>query len=299
MDFRQLESFICAADHRSFTEAADRLFLSQPTISAHIRSLENELQAQLIRRTTKNFELTADGERLYEYAASLLHLKNKVLTEFSDLHKQSLYIGASSIPGKYILPSLLAAYHKAAPEINFKVFHGDSGDVLNKISDGSYDLGFVGTRKDCDLHFVPVAEDELLIAAPNTPYFQKKSEEKVPLRELLREPFIMRADESGTRQEADHWLDQQNISRQDLNIIAYIDDAETLRNAIVNGLGISIISRRMAEYPDFRKDLLLFTPDKKRVTRKLYLAYQESRWIPEAVQNFIDFVLHRPTAADH
>lgn len=294
MDFRQLESFVCAADHKSFTEAADRLFLSQPTISAHIRSLENELQTQLIRRTTKNFELTSDGERLYDYATSLLHLKDKVLTEFLAIHKQTLYIGASSIPGKYVLPALLAEYHKEEPTMNFKVFHADSGEVLNKISDGSYDLGFVGTRKDCDLKFIPVAEDELLIAAPNTPYYKKKSEDKVPISELLSEPIIMRSDESGTRQEADHWLDRQSIPHSKLNVVAYIDDAETLRNAIVNGLGISIISRRMAEYPDFRKDLLLFAQEENRVTRKLYLVYQESRWIPEAVQNFIDFILRQP-----
>ena len=290
MDFRQLESFISASNHKSFTAAADELFLSQPTISAHIRTLENELRTQLIRRTTKNFELTADGERLYDYATSLLHLKNKVLTEFTDLHKKTLYIGASSIPGKYVLPQFLPGFHQEFPDIQFEIFHDDSVDVISKVIDSSYDLGFVGTKGDSECSYLPIARDELIFATPNTPYYRNLIENNVSLEKLIQEPIVLRAGESGTKREAERWLSELGFSLTDLNVVASISDAEMLCNAIAKGLGISIISKRMAEYPNFNKELLLYTPDGMRVTRNLYMVYVENRWLPDAVRDFIAYV---------
>jgi DNA-binding transcriptional LysR family regulator len=139
-----------------------KLYLSQPTVSAHVRSLEKELQVRLIRRTTKEFEITAEGERLYEYAKSILLLRRKALHELSDIYKKELYIGVSSVPGQCILPRILSDYRRAAPDLQFHIVQSDSLDIIRKVTDGSINVGIVGTTAKSDCTFVPFVLDELV-----------------------------------------------------------------------------------------------------------------------------------------
>ena len=244
MEFRQLEAFIATVDHRSFSAAAEALYLSQPTISSHIQALEGELQTKLIRRTTKKFEITQEGQQLYEYAVALIRLQQKAVSELSNTGVRELHIGASSVPGQCILPSILAGYRQTAPNANFRITNADSLDIIQKVESGTLDLGLVGMRtesKHCI--FEPFATDELVIAAPNNTYFQNKYGNKFSMQ-LLKEPMIMRTEQSGTKQEAERLLQHFGLNDQDLNIVASMNDAEALRNCIIQGLGISIVSHR-------------------------------------------------------
>ena len=137
MDFRQLEAFIATVDHQSFSAAAEALYLSQPTISSYIHSLERELNTQLIRRTTKKFEVTVNGQQLYEYAVALLRLQQKAITELSNTGVKELHIGTSSVPGQCILPGLLAGYRETSPSVNFRITNGDSLDIIQKVEAGT------------------------------------------------------------------------------------------------------------------------------------------------------------------
>ena len=162
MDIRQLEAFASTARHRSFSEAAKELYLSQPTVSAHIRALEQELHVRLINRTTKGFELTGNGRRLFAYAQRILELREKALHEISAERSGILQIGASSVPGIHILPAMLGEFHRLSPNLQFRLHISDSIDVIRRVTEGSLELGLVGTRtKNPSCVFQPLFTDEL------------------------------------------------------------------------------------------------------------------------------------------
>jgi len=290
MEFRQLEAFVATVDHRSFSAAAEALYLSQPTISSHIQALEGELQTKLIRRTTKKFEITPEGQQLYEYAVALIRLQQKAISELSNTGVRELHIGASSVPGQCILPSVLAGYHEAVPNSNFRITNADSLDIIQKVEAGTLDLGLVGMRTESrHCIFEPFATDELVIAAPNTPYFREKYGTKFSMQ-LMKEPMIMRTEQSGTKQEAERLLQQLGLSEQDLHIVASMNDAEALRNCIIQGLGISIVSHRMVKEQERQGSLLIYKIDEYVVPRKFYLVYQDGPYLPKSAEAFIRYL---------
>lgn len=290
MEFRQLEAFVATVDHRSFSAAAEALYLSQPTISSHIQALEGELQTKLIRRTTKKFEITPEGQQLYEYAVALIRLQQKAVSELSNTGIRELHIGASSVPGQCILPNVLAGYRETAPEVNFRITNADSLDIIQKVEAGTLDLGLVGMRTESrHCVFEVFATDELVIAAPNTPYYREKYGTQFSMQ-LMKEPIIMRTEQSGTKQEADRLLQQLGLSEQDLNIVASMNDAEALRNCIIHGLGISIMSRRMVEEQGRQGNLLIYKVDQFVTPRNFYLVYQDGPYLPKAADTFIRYL---------
>jgi len=144
MDIRQLEAFVYTVKYQSFSQAAQKLYLSQPTVSAHIRSLEQEFHTQLLKRTTKTLSVTPAGMKLYQYASEILTLQQKAVLELSNEGTNKLQIGVSSVPSLYVLPELLAVYHDEFPDVTFHTTCGDSLEIIHKIDDGTCDLGLVG-----------------------------------------------------------------------------------------------------------------------------------------------------------
>lgn len=207
MDIRQLEAFVYTVKYQSFSLAAQKLYISQPTVSAHIRSLEEEFHTQLLKRTTKSLSLTPAGTKLYSYATEILTLQQKAIVELANETKPQLRIGASSVPSLYFLPELLSAYHAVHPDIRVYASCSDSLDVVHKVDDGICDIGLVGTTtSDTSCEFLPFASDELVIAAPATPHYQAYQTMPSPLDALLKEPFLLREDNSGTKQETLYFL---------------------------------------------------------------------------------------------
>ena len=144
MKFKQLEAFVAVVDYGSFSEAARRLYLTQPTISAHIRSLEDELHMKLIIRTTKKTTITAKGYQLYDSAVRMLEIRNNLLENFTGAHKHMIDLAASTIPSSYLLPELLAAFGKTHPDVYFHSIQSDSSESISRVLDGTVDLALVG-----------------------------------------------------------------------------------------------------------------------------------------------------------
>ncbi|MFQ9127474.1 MAG: LysR family transcriptional regulator [Butyricicoccaceae bacterium] len=190
MDIRQLEAFVYTAKYQSFSLAAQKLYLSQPTVSSHICNLEKELHTQLLQRTTKTLSMTPAGRRLYSYAAEILDLRHKAILELTSQQEALLHIGVSSVPSLHLLPELLAAYHVQAPEVRFRTSCSDSLDVIRKVSEGGCDIGLAGTKTAAPgCGFLPVTSDELVLAAPNTPHFREYQQQKEPLRACCASRF--------------------------------------------------------------------------------------------------------------
>lgn len=303
MEMRQLEVFVSLAKHRNFSLAAESLHLSQPTVSAHLRALEQELRVQLVCRTTRAFALTDAGERLYRYALQLMQWQHRALLEVSGGEPEELRIGASSVPGQCLLPEALARFHQTMPAIRLNVQRSDSLDVIRKVEEGELDAGLVGLKTTAPCVFIPIAEDELVLAAPNNVHFQAYQKQKAPLKALLSEPFLLRSDRSGTRQEAERLCTALRHPVEALQVAGTIDDAETLRNCIAQGLGVSILSRRTAEPLARAQKLLLFPMQGEGWKRSLYLVYRQNPYMPHALSEWLRIVRHSaslpPEAAEH
>ena len=290
MDIRQLEAFVYTVKYQSFSQAAQKLYLSQPTVSAHIRSLEQEFHTQLLKRTTKTLSVTPAGMKLYQYASEILTIQQKAVLELSNESTNKLRIGVSSVPSLYVLPELLAAYHADFPDVTFHTYCGDSLEIIRKIDDGTCDLGLVGTVcSDTTCEFLPFAPDELVVATPATPYYQAFTVQKTPLKVLLKEPFLLREDNSGTKQETLHFLKNKGLSLDDLNVIAVMDDAAALKQCIMLGMGISILSKATVQADARQGKLLLFPLGEAAFLRKLYLVYSPVKYMAEEGGVFLEF----------
>lgn len=289
MNLQQLEIFVAVFDNRGFSAAAEKLHLTQPTVSTHIASLEKELQTELINRTTRTFEPTVAGEKLYNYGTSILNLHKKALRELSSSEQNSLSIGVSSTPGHCILPRILSSFHKENPKTDFNIERSDSLDIINRVCDGDLDIGFVGTKIDSDCSFVHIMSDELVIATPYSKRYLDKKKRGISSIELLNEPFLFRRDQSGTMAEIHQYLKRIDREENSLNIVAYINDAGILRECIVNGLGISILSRSTVEKLAKEKKILLFPLLDNSPNRSIYIAYRKSKYISPIIKEFITF----------
>lgn len=291
MNFRQLEAFVYTVNYKSFSKAGKKLFLSQPTVSSHIYSLEKELGQKLILRSTKKFELTESGKRLYNYAINILALKSKAEKELSGEYQNEIHIGASSVPSYYLLPKILPLYLKQNPKTIYYCTQNDSLDILEKIQNGVFDLGFVGTKVDEKCEYVFLAEDELVIVTPNNENYRNLVS-KNSLELLLKSPFIIRNDHSGTLIETEKFLDNLGYNLNDLNVVLHMNDTESIIECVVNGLGVAILSKNMVENLKNENKILTFENDKKWI-RNLYLIYRKDKLINDNLKNFVRFITEK------
>ena len=209
MDFKQLRSFVTVADCGSFTQAAVRLYTSQPTVSAHIRQLEDELHETLFLRTTKSLAITARGQELYDYAVHVLELQDQLLDAWAQ-DEHTIRLGASTIPSAYILPEVLPPFRAQHPDAVFSVLQSDSAGVLQQLRTGRFELGFAGAQEQSpELVFLPFFRDRMVLITPNTPHFAKLLQDGTPVKSILeREPLLLREAGSGSQKCADAFLEE-------------------------------------------------------------------------------------------
>lgn len=294
MEFKQLESYAAVVRHQSFTKAAESLFISQPTISIHIRALEEELNTQLLMRTTKNIEVTPEGMKLYEYVLNLLELRDRMMQECSAGSKNIIHLGASTIPSAYILPEVLPKFGKLKPNTFFVIHQSDSKAVADGLTDGVFDVGLVGMPVEREnLICEKFCQDRMVIITPVTEYYLKlQAMPEVPLEELLRQPMILREKGSGTKKSADLLLEQMGLTDDKLNITARVNDPEAIKNLVAGGVGISIISQRAARNFLMEKRVLQFELPESANTRALYVVCRRDQSKRPDTREFMDFV-HR------
>ena len=291
MEFKQLEAFVAVVDYGSFSEAARKLYLTQPTISAHVRSLEEELHTKLILRTTKKTTITTRGYQLYDSAVRMLEIRNNLLENFTGVQKHMIDLAASTIPSSYLLPEILAAFGKTHPDIYFHSIQADSAESINRVLDGTVDLALVGQNtRDETCVFLPFCQDELVIATPITNHYLGLQNKSVTFEDFIKDPIIIREKGSGTKKEMDLFLEQIGVTPSDLNVIACMNDLEGIKKSIVNGLGISILSARSAIDLQKTKQILLFPLEESAHKRTFYIVYSKNRILKPHVRQFIQFV---------
>ena len=292
MEFRQLESFCAVVRYQSFTKAAEKLYISQPTISTHIRMLEQEFNSRLIIRTTKNIEITPHGKELFACAQKIFTLKNDLIQKWSEENKKIIRIGASTIPADYILPEVLPLFCQKYPDIQLHIHQNDSGNILQSILNGKFTIGMVGMKSfEKELDFVPFFHDEIVMITPKQEKFlhfaQKAFNQDDFISLLKKETIILREQGSGSKKRLESYFEQINLSEKSLNIIARLNDQESIKKLVASGLGISFISAKAITDAD---NLLTIKLPENNLTRSLYFAYHKDYILKEHILSFIKFV---------
>ena len=292
MDFKQLQSFITVVKYGSFTKAAEVLYSSQPTISSHIRNLEEELSTRLLVRTTKSLSVTPHGMEFYEWAVNTMKTKDILLRRWADDTKRIIRLGASTIPAAYILPEILPAFGEKHPNVYFIINQRDSRGVIDDLLLGTIDIGFTGMPADHELlECVPFYEDRMVIITPvNEHFLSWQSAETPDLHAIMQEPVILREKDSDSKKSADYFIESLGLTEHDLNIIARVNDQESIKNLVTGGLGISIISEKAAQDLQREKRILVFQLPENTSRRQLYINYHKDYIYKDYVIAFIEHV---------
>lgn len=289
----QLEIFVTVAERKSFTQAAGELYLAQSTVSAHIRRLEAVLGVRLFSRDTrKSVCLTPEGQRLYPAAKRVL-ANCREFRLLADNHRAGLplTLGASTVPGQYLLPELLSAFLRRHPDCRYSLRRGDSAQIRELLRSGEIHIGFMGTCPEAEeLCCVPVAMDRLVMVTENAPRFREMKRRGVWGRELLGEPTVAREEGSGTDRTVAAYLHQIGFPASRLQIVARIDNPETIKSMVARGAGVSVLSALAASEETQSGKLLAFEMDEVGLRRKIYMAYPKEGIDSELEQQFIRFV---------
>lgn len=303
MDIKQLEAFAHVVENNSFSKTAELLHLTQPTISAHIASLEKELKIKLIVRTTKEIYPSDAGRLLYEYAKKILQLRDEAqeaIQTFTREMRGTISLVASTIPGQYYLPKLLQSFRKNYPDITFNIQMMDSSQVVDCVATRGAEIGFCGTLIDAPkCVYREFAEDRLVIVTPNTPQYQQYLETGFPTAQIMKETFISRESGSGTRKETEAFLAEMGVDPSRLNVAIEVQSTENIKQMVSEGLGIAVLSRSAAEnYCEFNR-LLAFDFDNVSMRRKLYLVRHKNGVLSPIAQAFYSFAEEYYAAEEH
>jgi DNA-binding transcriptional LysR family regulator len=296
MDLRRLEVFAKVAELGSFSRAAEALYLTQPTVSEHVRALEDEVGVQLLDRLGRGATPTRAGELLLSYARRMLGLAREAqqaLDQFQGRMSGELVIGGSTIPGEYVLPTLLGAFKAKYPDISVSLRIGDSGQVTEWVEQGRVEVGVVGARPASRMLVSrALMQDELVVVvAAGHPWAARKT---VTLDELRRAPMVMRERGSGSRQAIEHVLDDAGLSLAAFRIVGEMGSTQAIKQAVRAGVGVALISRRAVE-DECRAGLVACVKVKDlRVTRSFHLILHKDRTRSPLAQAFVDFLESQP-----
>ncbi|MCM3570384.1 selenium metabolism-associated LysR family transcriptional regulator [Neobacillus mesonae] len=247
MNLEHLKVFFTAATKKNFSETAKILHLSQPSVSLHIKHLEEYLNTSLFDRSTKKMELTHAGTILYNYAEQLIQLVNQVEKDISLLSETihgDLRLGASLTIGEYLLPYFLGDFIKKYPEVNISFKVDNSYQIIEQLLDGKIDLGFIEAsipRKEIDSF--PFLEDELVIISSVKDPHPNLTEDTIEPELLFSLPIIVREHGSGTRQVLETNLSKHQLDVGQLHIIMEFENTESIKSAVESGMGVAIISK--------------------------------------------------------
>lgn len=285
MNLNELRTFAEILRRGSLTDAGRALGLTQSGVTRQLQRLEQDLGVLLLRRDTTPVTATVAGERFGVFANQFLRELEALRQELaSESEYPALAIAASTTPGEFLVPSLLADLVKSYPGWRISVAITDSAQVIDQVEQGSVSLGFVGSIADRPaLRFVPFVRDELVVAArADHPLAQRAA---IALEELGRYPFVLREAGSGTMASLQHLLHDQERSLPRLQVVATLGSTQAVLSAILAGAGIGIVSSRSLG-PYGLERLKAVRLHGMPLWRQLYLVHRQSELRTQAVARF-------------
>lgn len=292
MDIHQLKVFASVFKNKSFSKASEELYLTQPTISNHIKSLEDELECKLFDRLGRSIIPTKEAEVLYSHSVEIIEKANNLKEAIGKMKKDltgKLLIGASTIPGVYLMPKMMKEFQKRYPSISFQILISDSKGIIDSISRHELLIGIVGAKLgDENIKYISFIEDELIVVAE--PSLIKR--DALRLKELTEFPVVIREEGSGTRKETERFLETKGLSFNDFKISGIFGSTDAIKQAVKAGLGFSILSR-FSVADEIKNNILsevkLIDAEMKR---RFYIATHRKRSLPYAYEKFLDHLMN-------
>ncbi|WMM26853.1 selenium metabolism-associated LysR family transcriptional regulator [Tissierella sp. MB52-C2] len=295
MDFRQLETFVEVARLKSFSKAAEKLYITQPTVTNHIQNLEKELGTLLINRFGKKLTLTDAGNLLYKYAINILNsceMAKFDLASYQGKIQGHLHIYSSSVPRKYLLPTIIKNFLNSYPDVSFTIGDKDSQEVVKGILDGETDFGILGAMHSSNnLRYIDLMEDRLVVITPNSSKFPEDNFSSIKKDILFNENIILREEGSGTRKLVENALQKSKVSLNKLNVVAYVEDTEAVIELVSLGVGISFLSEKAIQSSLSLNKYKAFYIDDLDFTRKFYFAFHKNRQLSPLSEAFKNYIL--------
>ncbi len=290
MDFKQIEAFVFVAKYKSFSRAAEKLLLSQPTISTHINTLEEELGVRLFDRLSKEVVLTEAGQLFYPYAVDMLDLRERSyesMKEFLNEVSGNLRIGSSSILSEFILPEVIKNFKKEYPKTFFALDVNDSQSIIQRVLDGILDMAIV-TRKipKKDLEYQLFFKDKVLLAVQKEHRFYTR--DHLFLDEILNEDFIIRQIGSGTRAAVEYALKLKGYDFDSLNAVAMLSTTHSIIQAVKRGLGIAFMSSIAINNETCSGEVRGIPITDLVVEKDIYIVYNKKKANKKLLKQFIN-----------
>lgn len=292
MDIRKIEAFSKVYEHASFSKAGKALYLSQPTISAHVASLEQELEVQLFDRIGRTVVPTKAGEVLYEHARRIFEASELAISELRKLQDRitgRLDIGGSTIPANFIMPEILAGFWKKYPEVVMDLRIGDSEEIVSMVRDNALMLGVVGAVFESpDLHFEQIAVDSLVLVMTPQLY---EAHRHLSVHELLRAlPWVMREEGSGTRLAMAESLAKAGVDINSLRASIMVRNAGAMSRCLAAGMGAAITSAVTVQAELAGGALIAVDLPGLRMDRSFHVVYNKKRSLFPAAVKLIEFL---------
>jgi DNA-binding transcriptional LysR family regulator len=295
MDTRQLAAFCEVVERRSFSQAAERLGVTQPAVSLQVRALEKRLGTQLLDRSGRRVEPTEAGLRLYRGAQRLLMLEQQLVEEVGGADdgelQGTLEIGASTGPGGIVIPALLCDFQQRHPTLSVSLHVHDTQRVVELVSDRTLELGVVGAApRHRGVRYEPFFRDEVILVCPPKHRFADRT---VTLDELRAEPLIAMQDGAGVRQVLEDELRAQGLRLRDLDVRVELGLQESVKTAVQRGFGLTFISRTSVEAELAAGTLAAAHVEGFAPVRDISLVRASGRAATRAAQAFLDFAAER------
>jgi len=296
MDDHKLKVFCTVVETKSFSKAAEISRLTQPAVTLQIQALEETYGTKLFNRSGCLITMTPAGETLYRYAKEISALYSDAEKEIGKLTghvKGAIMLGASSTIGNYVMPGVISDFRKKFPAVKVHLLIGNSKSIVEHLAGGGIDVGFVeGEVNKQKLVAEKIVSDEMvLITSPNHPWIKRHN---VSVSELSKEPFILREEGSGTRQMIEKYLAKHNMLLQNIKTALVMGSTESIKSAVENGLGISIVSKWAAK-KELHCGTLKTVPFKEdKFLRDFSLLRRKTREISHTLQSFLEFLKNYP-----
>ena len=246
MNSYHLQVFVAVAQRLSYSRAAEDLLISQPAVSRHVHALEKEVGSKLLGQVGNRIYLTESGKIVFEYARKLSFVEDEMkraLDELENMERGYLRLGASSTPGTYLLPPLVARYRRRYPGIEVTIALGNCGQVVGGVIQNDLDVGFLGgTPSNPALDVRPFVHDSLVLVVPNSHPFAGR--ERVSPDEIAGEPFVLRERASCTR-----WMLEERLAPIGVHLrrAMELNGSEAVKRAVAAGVGIAVVSEHSVE----------------------------------------------------
>lgn len=291
MEFNQVKIFVEVAKNKSFSKAADMLFISQPAVTNNIKKLENELGVTLFNRKSKNISLTEGGVLFYRYAVELMNIYAKAeysLSGYKENIEGMLEIYASTIPEQYLLPYIVKDFKRDHPLISFSIHHKASEEVLQEILSGSINFGFVGAKYHSDfLEYIDFCDDRLvLITSPKKEF----ATDSIKIQSLVGEDILLREEGSGTRLLLEKALKENKLDMTIFRSQIINDSLEAIKKMVALGMGISLAPYIAVKHEVTSGQLNKYEVEDLDLKRSFSLVYCTNRCLSPIEEKFIDFI---------